>query len=58
MDNDRFWLCPRLDNDEFITSEYMITVKDYIKFALSTDWFVSGDRVRCPCLNCQKHKFL
>lgn len=58
MDKNQYWACAHLNEHGYILEQYMKAVKDYINFTMKEQWFVSGDRIRCPSLNCQKHMFL
>lgn len=52
MSRNRDWMYPRF-NGEGISDQYLRGVDEFIDFAKSKPDFLSGDRIRCPCVRCK-----
>ena len=47
-----------VDNKGYISNEFRKGVEEFSEFAILQDYFLSDNKIRCPCLRCDNKKFL
>ena len=56
MSSNRSWMYNRR-KDGGLADEFIQGVQQFIEFALSNPDYMSGDKIKCPCVKCDNRRF-